>query len=376
MNRFFRIIFLCFLFHINTIISFSQVSKVEIPNGYFVFTFQEDTKGNIWLGLSDGNNSGGLGVYNNNNFSLVSGSDSIPTGSYHTSLKLSDGSLLFAGNVLNKQSQSLLIWISEMGIDTLQIPFKLQYPLINNITLVKRRDIWIGTTSGLLINSRGDWSWLTTRDRLPNNSISAVYQDFRGVIWIGTDSGIAYFFEDQLYLPESGSRIISSATNFYGDTRGYVWCGARFASEGVSVFNGEVWETFSGRNGLIDNSVSYFYQDNEANLWVGSCYSRSRGGVSVFDGKKWSGFDSPQFLAKPCVDAIISDARGRIWFGGSLSHNRYKGITILDGDKWYKITNNIELPAERVILFFKDSLGNIWISSMEGLFIVGKDFEP
>lgn len=355
---------------------FTQITRVDIPNGYYAFSFQEDATGKVWLGLSDGNTLGGIGVYSNNSVAIISGTDSLPAGSYHTSLKLPDGSFMFTGHVLGSNGKPLLVWISSSGVDTIQIPFKLSNPLVNTINLINRRDVWIGTASGLLINARGDWKRITTGDGLPNMSVTTIYQDFRGVIWVGTDSGIAYFIDGVMYHPEKGSRIISTATNFFGDSRGYVWCGARFASEGVSVYNGELWQTFSGRNGLIDNSVSHFYQDQDANLWVGGCYSRTRGGVSVFDGKKWEGYGAPEYLAKPCVDAIISDAKGRVWLGGSLTHQKQKGITVYDQGKWIKIRNSKELPAERVIAFYRDKAGNLWISSLEGLFIVDKEFDP
>lgn len=375
MVRFLKRISSLFILLFFYLISLSQIHKVDIPQGFYAFTFQEDNQGRVWLGLSDGNSQGGLGYFKNNRFILVSGTDSIPLGSYHTSLSLPDGSMFFTGNVLNNQGKSIIVWVSSSRIDTLHIPFMLKDPFINSLALINKRDIWIGTGSGLLINSRGDWDWKTVQQGLPTNFISTIYQDFRGLIWVGTESGIAYFFDDQMFYPESGSRIISSATLFFSDSRGYLWCGARFASEGVSVYNGEVWETFSGRNGLIDNSVSIFYQDQNANLWVGSCFNRSRGGVSVFDGKKWESYSAPEFLAKPCVDAIISDDKGRVWFGGSLTHQRQKGITVYDGTNWHKLRGSPEFPAERVITFFKDSAGNIWISSFEGLFIVNSDFQ-
>lgn len=370
----------CAYFFLLTVICFyshhanSQIRKVELPPGFYAFAFQEDGQGRIWIGLSDGNISGGLGVFTTNKLSIVSGTDSIPTGSYHTTLKLPDGSIMFGGNILNRNGKSLLVWVSSMGIDTIQIPFNLSNPLINCMAIVNRRDIWIGTASGLLINRRGDWEWLTARQGLPANFISTIYQDFRGVIWVGTEVGIAYFLDEVLYRPEPGTPIIGSATQFYGDKRGYVWCGARFASEGISVFNGEIWDTFSGRHGLVDNSASVFFQDPQGNLWVGSCFNRSRGGVSVFDGRKWIGYGSPQFIAKPCVDAIAADSKGRVWLAGSLTHRKYSGITVFDGEKWFRVGASTTLPADRVIAFYLDSGGNLWISSFEGLFIVDQNF--
>lgn len=368
-----------FLIYLSSIIftfsGFSQVNKVETPEGLYAFTFQEDLMGRVWVGLSDGNISGSLGFVNENTTEFVPVEDAMPLGSYHYSIKLPDGSFMFGGNVVNNERKSILVWVSNSGVDTLEIPFILSNPFINCITIVNRREIWIGTASGLLINNRGSWSIHTTKDGLYDNFINTIYQDFRGVVWIGTEQGISYFIDNKLHRVDYGNRVIKSVSHFFGDNKGYVWCGSRFSSEGVSVFNGEVWETFSGRHGLADNSSSIFYQDNIGRLWVGSCYHRSRGGLSVFDGREWKGYTSSDELAKPCVDAIITDSQGRIWFGGSLTPRRQSGITILDGKDWYSVKANKQLPAERVITFFLDSKDNLWISSFEGLFIVKPNFK-
>jgi len=352
----------------------SQVKRIDLPTNLYAFSFQEDSNKRVWLGLSDGNQFGQLGFFQNDSLTIISGHDSLPAGSFHVTIKLPDESFLFAGHVLDNFENSVIVWVHDQGADTIRIPFRLKIPLINCLALVNNKEIWIGTANGLIINKRGDWSWLTTNDGLPSNFVSTIYQDFRGVVWIGTESGVVYFADNQIYTISSGSKMISKANLFFEDNKGYVWCGDRFTAEGVSVFNGEIWETFSGRNGLLDNSVSVFYQDIDENIWVGSCYNRQRGGVSVFNGKTWEGFTSPEHLAKQCVDAIISDSKGRIWLGGSLSNSKNKGITVFDNDGWIKIRNSSELPAERVITFFLDSERNVWISSFEGLYVVGKDF--
>lgn len=352
----------------------SQVIKVELPERLFAFTFQEGKKDEVWVGLSDGNTLGGLGVYRNGSFSLESNKEGLPSGSYHVSTKLPDGSMMFSGNIVNETGRPLLVWISSMGIDTIQIPFELSNPHVNCIELINRKEIWIGTSSGLLTSNKGRWTWITSHDGLPDNSVTSIFQDFRGIVWVGTENGMAYLMDDTLYLPEKGSRIINAITTVFGDNRGYVWCGARYASEGISVYNGQVWDTFSGRHGLVDNSSSIFFQDLSGNMWVGSCYNRSRGGVSVFDGKQWIGYSFPDDLAKPCVDAIATDANGNVWMGGSLTHRKAKGISVYNGKEWLVTGGNSILPAERIITFFLDSKGNLWVSSFEGLFIVGREY--
>ncbi len=369
MNSCLRII-LFFILQAASIIGFSQVKSIPLPNNLYAFTLNQDWQNRVWVGLSNGNTEGALGLIRNDSLTIVSGSNEIPNGSYHYCTKLPDGSLIFGGSITNTEGNPLIVWVSPFGIDTLQIPFNTGSTFINCISIINRHEIWIGSANGLIINKRGQWRLITTQEGLPDNFVNTIHQDFRGMVWVGTEQGIAYFVNGELFTPEKTSRVITSATQFFSDNRGYLWCGAKYSSEGVSVYNGQIWETFSGRHGLIDNSASTFFQDKKGRLWVGSCYHRSRGGVSMFNGKKWQGFSAPQHLAKPCVDAIAEDSLGRIWFGGSLSPRKEHGITIFFNDNWYSIGNSNKLPAERVIRLFNDSENRMWISSLEGLFSI------
>ncbi|MFA5646748.1 MAG: two-component regulator propeller domain-containing protein [Bacteroidales bacterium] len=355
-------------------LTYAQVSEVSLPSGQHPFTFQQTDTTCIWVGLSDGNNDGALGFISNGEFQQVSGSDSLPNGSYHTSIKLLDGSIIFGGNLVDSKGKAFLVWISANKPDTIQIPFNLARTFVNCFAIVNKFEIWIGTASGLLINKRGQWLHFTTLNGLPDNFVTAIHQDYRGIVWIGSESGLAYFQDNTIQIVPQNNRAITSVTSIYSDDKGYVWCGSRFSAEGVSVYNGEIWQTFSGRHGLFDNSASTFYQSLDGKLWVGSCYSRSRGGLSIFDGAEWVGFSSPKTLAKPCVDAIISDSQNRIWIGGSLTHRKSEGITVFDGTQWHKIVNHPQLKAERVLSFYVDLTDRLWISSMEGLYCVAPEF--
>lgn len=355
-------------------LAYPQVTEVALPNMLYPFTFQQTDTTQLWVGLSDGNNDGALGYIRNGEFYQVSGSNGIPNGSYHTSIKLIDGSIIFGGNLVDSNGKAFLVWISENRIDTIHIPFNLSRTFVNCLAIANKFEIWIGTASGLLVNKRGQWSRFTTQNGLPDNFITAIHQDYRGIVWIGSESGLAFFQDNAIHVLPQNNRAITSATTIYSDNKGYVWCGSRFSSEGVSVYNGEIWQTFSGRHGLFDNSASTFYQSPDGKLWIGSCYHRSRGGLSVFDGTEWLGYGSPHPLAKPCVDAIIADSHNRIWIGGSLTHRKGKGITVFDGTEWHKIVNHPQLKAERVISFFLDLNSCLWISSMEGLYSVNSEF--
>ncbi len=356
------------------VVSQSSVTQINIPHGLYAFSFQEDNLGRIWIGLSNGDIDGELGYSEGSSFTILSGIDNVPSGSYHESIHLPDGSKIFLGAAVSKNGGLVLAHITSEKIDTIQIPFALPLPFVNCISIVNKSEIWIGTSSGLLVGKAGFWELLTQTNGLPSNVVTSVVQDLRGIIWVATERGVVSFLDGQLVQPKVGERLVSKATTLFVDYKGYVWAGSRFSAEGISVFNGKLWETFSGRHGLVDNTVSSFYSDAKGFLWVGSCPQRNRGGLSSFNGREWIAYEHPTSLAKPCVDAIITDKRGNIWIGGSLSTSKAKGISVFDGNNWFSLSNKANLKAERVIKFFVDSKGRIWISSFEGLFVLPPNF--
>ncbi len=360
---------LVFLLLCTTLSPFAQIAKIELPKGQWAFQIAEDNIGNIWVGLSDGDTGGNLALVHNDSLIIKSGNQKTPSGSYHAFVRLPNGNLIFGG-YLTANNQHYLVHIKNGDPDTIPIQTLVPTLFVNSITWINNREIWLGTTNGVLVKKPEGWIHLNVDDGLPHPLINAIEQDFRNVVWIGTEVGMAYYMDGTIQTLEHSSRAIGNVTQYFNDSKGYLWCGSRFSSEGISAYNGRTWETFSARHGLADNSSSIFYQDSKGRLWSGSCFNRTRGGLSSFDGRQWSAYTSPAFLSKPCVDAIAEDTKGRLWFGGSLTSRKGKGITILDGNQWLKISPQLGFPVDRVITFFADSQGRMWVSSMEGLYIV------
>lgn len=347
----------------------AQIVKIDLPHGYWAFQIAEDKKGNIWVGLSDGDTKGDLALVKNDSLIIKSGTPAIPSGSYHTSFSIHGNKLLFGGSVV-ANGKHYLIQIENNTIDTIPVAVKDPHFFVNSINLINNQDTWLATSAGVIYAKGSAWYQLTAQDGLPHSFVNTIMQDFRGTVWIGTENGLAQFFDGQLQNLSHSDRTLNSVTQLFNDNKGYLWSGSRFSSEGVGVYNGKNWEVFSARHGLKDNATSFFFQDSKGVLWAGSCYHRTRGGLSAFDNRQWTAYSYPQHLSKPCVDAIAEDALGRIWIGGSLSHRKGSGITIYDGDQWIQIKPGKEFPVNRVISFFVDSQEQIWISAIEGLFVV------
>ena len=67
--------------------------------------------------------------------------------------------------------------------------------------------------------------------------------------------------------------------NFIEDNEGNKWFGTW---NGISKFDGNTWENFFIEDGLPSNNTTFIYQDQENRIWAGTDK-----GISKFDGNEW-----------------------------------------------------------------------------------------
>ncbi len=108
----------------------------------------------------------------------------------------------------------------------------------------KNGRIWVGTGEGLCSCDleMTDWQRFTSKDGLPNDVIRDIAVDEKGVIWVGTPSGIARF-------------------------------------------DGETWTSFTSQNGLFEDSVHGIRIQGDE-VWVATV----GGSVSRFKDGAWKTF--------------------------------------------------------------------------------------
>jgi signal transduction histidine kinase len=61
--------------------------------------------------------------------------------------------------------------------------------------------MWFATPSGLSSLSKGRWKTYTTADGLPSENVNCILEDARGVLWIGTASGLAFRGPEGFQVP-------------------------------------------------------------------------------------------------------------------------------------------------------------------------------
>lgn len=129
--------------------------------------------------------------------------------------------------------------------------------------------LWIGTWgAGLLCRQGERFVAYSSSDGLPDNRIASVFEDRRGNLWVGCESGLA------VMTPKNFGRftIEQSLNNhyvvsFYEDKLGIVWVGTH---QGLKVYRDGHWGSLNSDRGLFDSRIYAILEDDFGYLWMSS----------------------------------------------------------------------------------------------------------
>lgn len=247
----------------------------------------------------------------------------------------------------------------------------------------RRGVLWIGSDSGEVSRYRLNQYWFPhfsagddTASSLSNNSVMGMCESAEGRVWIGTENGLNRFdpragvFESWIHRPgDVGSLPDACICCVKEDRRGRLWLGTR--GGGLARLDGclEPFKRFnhdpSNPGSLPGASVSAIYEDRQGLIWVGVPGT----GLVWFD-EKTEGFhplssngadDIPRF-----VNQLFEDAEGRVWAACT------NGLWLLDpgGKKLIHYrhlpTARDSLPVEHVLALAGGRDGALWIGTSGG----------
>jgi PAS domain S-box-containing protein len=229
--------------------------------------------------------------------------------------------------------------------------------------------------SSLLFNRLG------VEEGLSSNWVLAVLRDRRGFLWVGTQDGLNRYDGHQFvtYRPsqsDSHSLPFSVAGVLFEDSRGRLWVGSRWASEGMALYDREL-DRFvrlpQGRDGtgLGDPRVNAIVDAPDGRLWVGTPK-----GVDRVDPDRGTFENFGLAPAAPGQEpprqttALLSDRRGTLWVGTTL------GLYHLDRDQkrcvaWRGFDGQgaTGLEGARIEALLEDASGTLWVATLtNGLF--------
>lgn len=162
---------------------------------------------------------------------------------------------------------------------------------------------------------------LSRLDGLPSNSISSLFQDERGFVWMSTQNGLV-----------------------------------RYNGTSVHTYNNVPFEADSLPNDLIQTS---FYDRETDTVWVGTYagLARLRTDARSFDVFSHDP-DDPGSISDDVIIAIARGPQGRLWVGTQNGLNRMRDDGSFD-----------RIPTASPVIrdLFLDSSGELWAGTLAGL---------
>lgn len=215
---------------------------------------------------------------------------------------------------------------------------------------------------------------------LSSNSISSIYEDSDGGVWIGTrGDGICYYHPRKVKFvhikqaPNNPNSLNNKFINGFYEEGDNLWI---CTEGGVNLYNkkDDVYKHFihdpNDDRTIGSNAIWTVYQDSYKNLWFGTW----AGGLNLFEKEsgtfirfKYNDKNSGS-ISSNNVSGILEDRNGNLWIstmGGGL--NRYDRNT-----RTFKTFNessidNSEITNKWIMTFYEDSFGKIWISTTKAV---------
>lgn len=192
------------------------------------------------------------------------------------------------------------------------------------------------------------------KDGLNSKSVYDAIRDDRGLLWVGTSSGINWFDGSHFFQPAVPTKIDQLyVQRFYKDREGIVWTMTFY--NGFYKFQNDRFTQY-----LIDTTYSDINKNNIMDMveMSPSHYAIAADrGVYLFDGKQFNRLD------KKRLDGQIETVN---YFNGYLFVGFGKGLYCYKYDHgWKMVSKNIEGISVNRILFKDD---HVWIATDKGLY--------
>jgi hypothetical protein len=243
-------------------------------------------------------------------------------------------------------------------------------PYVSAVFEDSRGDVWIGTASGLNRLRNGAMEAV-----LPRSGavlvVRALAEDAEGWLWVGTDTDVhrlrppdtcpaAGCIVDLQTVDPGALRRLNTRT-LHRDRQGAMWVGTD--QDGLVRYDAGRPTVYTTKDGLSDDGIRGIEDDGHGGLWVGT----KAGGVCHLEAGRFRCLGEKDGLASNLVqDVYQEDGDGALWIATRTGINRLKGGRLTT----YKTSDG--LFARHVYSFAEDGRGSMWMGSGRGVFRVSK----
>lgn len=259
-----------------------------------------------------------------------------------------------------------------------------------------QRRVWVGSKFGLNLLEEERMRVFTIHQGMPNDNITAAFQDRNGDLWFGTDGAgfiryagerfVTFTLKDglcsdlvmsitpdasgQLWLGTYDNGVCTSdglarVTTLEGLPNNTVWCGARDpqgrlwlgTSNGLAcIVRGEV-QDLPVLDSLADQRILALHVTPDGTVWCGMRDGLARVGA---DGSL-KVYDAEEGVVGRSIRSITSDEQGRLWLASE------NGLYRFENGRAQRWTTAEGLCNNTVQSLCRDHQGRLWIGTTNGI---------
>lgn len=244
-------------------------------------------------------------------------------------------------------------------------------PALRRVCLVIVVSVACQTVFSQSITKDAKFRRLAENIQLSNLNITAVAEDHKGFLWVGTMDGLNRFdgYDFKIYRNiegDSTSLVKNRIETIYEDSEGILWVST--LNSGLQYYNRSS-DTFTRIPEFSQRYCQIFRvtEDAQHNLWIGGAYNE-QAFVAVRDHqtRTWQKF--LLFRAAEGIYSILQISENEFWLGsqsnGLLRWNRQTNV--IEKHYLHDPENANSLPGNDIRKIAKDSKENLWIATHDG----------
>jgi len=348
-----RIFFISFLFFTSFLWSqqfhFKQYSLEQGLPRVGVYDILQDKNGYLWIATE----GGGVCKFDGKKFHSYTRRNGLPSDNIRVIFEASDNTLWFA-------TDNGVCYFQGEKFNTINLGQDYEDVMIRSICQGIKGTIWLGSEKGIIIidNKEKIRSFPEigkhdfTQPFLDSNVRTLLNVDDK--IWIGTDSGLYYSYNDKIVQYELQSQLTDyRILELFVDSKNNMWVGTQ---TGLNKIEGDQVTSWTVQDGLVYGRARSIIEDRYGNIWIGT----SRG-ISIFDGYEFINITSANGLSNDRIRCLFVDAFDNVWvgsfFGGIMRYNYkdFTGFTVHEG-----------LASNQVQSISEDEYGDILVGTSDG----------